>query len=128
MAWQKIDQSFWTHRKTFIVATELDIHPCQAAGHIGALWAWALDNAPNGQLPQSDQMIAYAAHWPSNPSRFVDALVVAGYIDDNFDGRRDLHGWEQWTGALIAKRTEDKKRLQDWRKQKRTLPQREDYE
>jgi hypothetical protein len=116
VAWLKIDQSLLTHRKTMMLAESLDIHEMQAVGHLVALWAWALDNAPSGELPETDRIIARAAQWDGAPSHFTGALADAGFVDDDYDGHRRIHDWHEFAGRLIALREGNKARQQKWRK------------
>jgi hypothetical protein len=62
-AWLELHQSLPTHRKTLIMADALDVKPVQIVGHLTCLWLWALDNAQDGVLHVSPQMIARAAQW-----------------------------------------------------------------
>lgn len=116
-AWIKVDQSLFTHIKISTLADHLDIDDMQAVGHITALWAWAIDNAPDGRLIGTDRIIAKAAHWHGNPARFTEGLYVSGFMDDDFDGKRDLHDWDEWAGALVRKRKADRDRMQEARRQ-----------
>lgn len=123
-AWIKVDQSLFTHRKIATMADHLDIDEMQAVGCITALWSWAIDNAPDGKLTGSDRMIAKASHWYGSPTRYVEALFSAGFMDDDFNGNRELHNWEQWAGALVRKRAIDRERLRHWRDRKLDRKQR----
>lgn len=98
-----------------MLADQLNIDEMQAVGHIASLWAWAIDNAPDGVLPRSERMIASAAHWKGDAVPFVEACVMAGFIDDDFDATRELHDWEQWAGALVRKRDGDRERMRQLR-------------
>ncbi len=115
MAWNKIDVTFWRHKKTMVLACELGVHPAQAAGHVGTLWSWAIDSAQDGILPEQDIIIASAAQWDGKPDFFVNALIFAGFIDDDYMGKRELHDWADWTEALIRRRKEDRERLRKMR-------------
>ena len=113
--WNKIEVDFWRHRKTGVLALELGVHRAQAAGHMGTLWAWALTNAEDGVLPEQDLLIADAAQWDGKPEFFVQALVFAGFVDDDYMGKRELHDWSEWTEALIRRRKEDRARMKQLR-------------
>ena len=117
-AWIKVDQTLLSHRKTLTVSEELDINEVAVIGHLVSLWTWAIDNAPNGELPASERMIARAAMWDGSPAHFVSALVFAGFIDDDCMGKHQLHNWEEWTGALVRSRRESTQRMKDWRQKK----------
>jgi hypothetical protein len=122
MAWIKVEQSLFSHRKTMALACDLDIHEAQAIGHVTALWAWALDNAPSGKLPQEDRMIARAAMWDGAPQHFIEAMTLAGFVDDDYDGNRHLHDWHEYAGRLIGIREGNKKRQQKWRQKQPKSP------
>ncbi|MCL8207248.1 MAG: hypothetical protein K6V97_04120 [Actinomycetia bacterium] len=94
MAWIESHQSLLRHRKTNRVVALLGIHRCQLIGHLHCLWWWALDNVPvDGALGDlSDTEIARAAEWDGDPTAFVRALTVAGFIDERPEGRF-LHDW-----------------------------------
>jgi len=104
MAWIELHQSVWTHRKTWALADELGVSPGQAVMHLAALWCWAIDSAPRGDLggvrPES---IARAAQWGGDPQTFITAAVVAGYLDADEDALR-LHDWADYAGKLMAGR------------------------
>lgn len=128
MAWIKVDQTLFDHRKITRLATMLDVDEMQAVGHVVSLWAWAIDNAQDGILstktktgliPFDDRQLAKAARWRGqmNDSKFVDCLVFSGFIDDDFDGHRTLHDWDEWAGALVKKRNDDRTRMQNLRKE-----------
>jgi hypothetical protein len=102
------------------LAEELDIDDVAAIGHLVALWSWAIDNAPSGVLPQSDRQIATGAMWKGNATKFREALFFAGFIDDDYNGRRTLHDWEEWAGALIRKRNADRERMKELREKQQS--------
>jgi hypothetical protein len=117
--WIKVEPKIMNHRKTFVLAEELDLEPVQVVGHLVSLWGWVMDNCPTGVLPQNDRMIAKAAQWDGAPEPFVRALVHAGFVDDDYMGTMEIHDWHEYAGALIRKRREDVKRMQQWREKKR---------
>jgi hypothetical protein len=92
VAWLELHQSLPTHRKTLMMADALDVKPVQIVGHLTCLWLWALDNAQDGVLHVSPQMIARAAQWEGDPQVFMDALLAAGFLDH--DGR--IHDWDEY--------------------------------
>ena len=114
-AWIRIHQPLFTHRKTMVLACALGIHEAQAIGHLAALWSWALDNALDGRLPTEDRIIARAAMWDGAPQHFVEALIMAKFVDDNYDGKRTIHDWHEYNGRIIGLRQANKKRVAKWR-------------
>ncbi len=101
MAWIESHQSLRDHRKTKALRRVLKIKTPQAIGHLHLLWWWCLDNAPDGNLsdiPSED--LADAAMWTGNPENFVNALIDAGFIDQE---TRQLHDWFDYAGKLLSK-------------------------
>jgi hypothetical protein len=69
------------------------------------LWWWALDYAQDGDLSkfQSDE-IEIGAEWDGETGKFVEALSVAGYLDDD----AQLHDWIDYAGKFIEQRENGK--------------------
>jgi DnaD/phage-associated family protein len=110
LAWIELHQSLWTHKKTIMLAAELDIPDMLAAAHIARLWTWALDNAPNGDLTGlPNRVVAVGAGWTGDPDAFVNALIRAGWLDRE-DDRLMIHDWHDYAGRLIEKREQDRER------------------
>lgn len=115
MAWLQIDQSLTTHRKVWIAAEALDIPPVHMMGHLVSLWLWSLDNAPDGYLDGiRPKIIASAAQWANDPQPFVDALILAGLIDQT-DERLAIHDWAVYGGKLIEQRRASTERAKNAR-------------
>jgi hypothetical protein len=110
MAWIELHQAVWTHRKTFAMADLLDIRETYAAAHVMRLWTWALDNAPDGCLPNSPRIIARSADWDGSPDQFIEALVDAGWVD-RVDDSYHLHDWADYAGRLIDRRVANTERM-----------------
>ena len=114
MAWIELHQSLIHHRKTFDLADTLAISQAQAVGHMAALWCWALDNAPDGDVSAiKPATLARAALWTDGAATFVDALYAVGFLDA--DGR--LHDWEEFAGRLIDRREANAARMRQARAQ-----------
>ena len=92
MAWIELQQSLWTHRKTYALAEALSIDEVHAGGLVARLWCWALDNAQadyehrrgllTGVVPRA---IAGGAGWKGDASSFFYALIDAGFLDNDGD-------------------------------------------
>lgn len=102
MAWIESHQELKDHPKLMRLARALGIHRAQAIGHLHALWWWALDYAPDGDLSDYDpEDIAEAALWDGDAQQFVDALVScgpgssAGFLERE-GTRLLLHDWCQY--------------------------------
>jgi hypothetical protein len=113
MAWLELHQSLPTHRKTLMMADALDVKPVQIVGHLTCLWLWALDNAQDGVLHVSPQMIARAAQWEDEARPFTEALLAAGFLEP--DGH--IHDWDAYAGRLIEGRRKSAERAKAWREQ-----------
>jgi len=103
MAWIELHQSLWTHRKTLILADELEIDETLAGGHLARLWTWALDNAPTGNVGSSPRVISYGAGWKGDAALFFQALVRCGWLEPVAD-TFVLHDWDDYAGKLIEQR------------------------
>lgn len=109
MAWIELHQAIWTHRKAYALGDALDINEMYAVSHVIRLWTWALDNAPEGELPASPRIIARSAGWDGDAPLFVDALVRTGWVDWNGESYF-IHDWAEYAGRLIDRRREDAER------------------
>ena len=114
MAWIEVHQTLPSHRKIKALKRELKIKTPQAVGHMVMLWLWAVDNAPDGDLSGIDpDDIAEAAEWPKDGKAFVDAMIRAGFLDEDMR----LHDWGDFSGMLMEKR--EAKRASDRERQQR---------
>ena len=85
----------------------LKIKTPQAVGHVAMLWLWSIDNAPDGDLSKVDiEDIAEACEWPRGAETFVSAMKEAGLIDADMK----LHDWDEYTGGLMEKREDRRKK------------------
>jgi hypothetical protein len=116
MAWIQLDQTVWTHRKTFDLADRLDLDETYAAAHVARLWCWALDNARIDATARrgyvtgmSARAIAGGAGWKGDPAGFVAALIDCGFIDREGD-ELALHDWWEYAGKFLERRAKDRER------------------
>lgn len=113
MAWLQVHQTLKDHRKLFDAADELEIQPVHMMGLLISFWMWALDNAPTGDLGGiTPRMIARAAQWDGPAEKLSTALIRAGWLDENDDGKLTIHDWYEYTGKLIDQRQAEKERSQ----------------
>ena len=107
MAWIELHQTLPTHRKIMKLRRILKIKTPQAVGHVAMLWLWSIDNAPDGDLSKVDvEDIAEACEWPRGAETFVSAMKEAGLIDADMK----LHDWDEYTGGLMEKREDRRKK------------------
>lgn len=122
MAWIESHQSLSRHKKTLKAAARLSLDRHTLIGHLMELWWWGIDNVPsNGFMGDvTDEEIAFAADWNGDASQFVEALIVAGFIDDSAEGRV-LHDWFDYAGKLLDKREKDALRKREKQEEKKRL-------
>jgi hypothetical protein len=109
MAWIEVHQSLRDHRKTIDLAERLGVSEACAVGHLLFIWLWALDNANDGLLTTSPQVIAKIAAFCGDANAFQSALIESGYVDQVGDSLV-IHDWDDYAGKLIAKRKSDAER------------------
>jgi hypothetical protein len=119
MAWLELHQSLLNHRKTLELADLLGLPPLYAASHMVALWLWALDNAPNGDLHVRVTIISRAAQWVGDANLLVGAMIESGFLDQDDDGI-SIHDWDDYAGKLLDARREHAETMRNWRKSKRS--------
>ena len=107
MAWIELHQTLPTHRKIMKLRRILKIKTPQAVGHVAMLWLWSIDNAPDGDLSKVDvEDIAAACEWSKSAETFVAAMKEAGLMDPDMK----LHDWDEYTGQLMEKREDRRKK------------------
>lgn len=107
MAWIESHQELAQHPKTRRLKRALGVSLPTALGHLHLFWWWAMDYAAEGDLSAySDTDIADAVYWEGDAAVFLDALRIAGFINDD----RTIHDWQTYVGRLLAKRRTDAER------------------
>lgn len=115
MAWIESHQSLGSHWKTSQLAAELEISEVQAVGHLHYFWWWCLDHASNGSLTRIPlRAIALNAKWEGDESRFLTALLKAGFVEKRGKGLR-IHDWYDYAGKLIERRAKHKETMRQSR-------------
>lgn len=110
MAWIELHQAVWSHKKTLILAAELNIKDMYAAAHMAHLWSWGLDNTPDGDLSDLPyKVIASGAGWDGEPEAFVKAAIKAGWFDETETGLL-IHDWDEYAGKLMERRNAERER------------------
>lgn len=122
MAWTEVHQSIWTHRKTYMLARELNMEPDVAVAKLIRLWHWSLDNAQSGKLGDIPaDIIAMAMNYNGDGDDLLRALVRSGWVDQA-DGDLEIHEWPEYGGRLIEARKRDAERKRRDRRQDPTPP------
>lgn len=104
LPWIKVYGDLPTHRKSVTLAALLG-EP-RAWTHVVELWLWVSRHAPEGDLGKMpDAAVAAVSGWRGDASAFVNALRVAGFLDDTH-----VHGWHEHNGAHFRKQAADKVR------------------
>lgn len=121
--WIESHQSLLRHRKTNQAVRLLGCDRFKLVGHLHALWWWAIDNAPNGEVMAETDVID-GAEWDGNPEHFVSSLRQSGFLDAVPDGYI-IHDWLDFTGRLIETReryrTANRVRQQRYRERRNAL-------
>lgn len=108
MAWLRSEQSLAGHPKTKRAARALSISIPAMIGHLHCLWYWAMDYAPEGDLGEfEDWELGEAALYEGDPAGFIEALISAGFIDQD----RKIHDWYEYAGRLIEQREANAERM-----------------
>lgn len=114
--WIQVYSNITTHPKTSKLADELNLQSAQvnpniiAAGMMVSLWTWAIQNAYSGDLKDcSARTIAEACKWKKKPETFVQALITAGYLDEDMK----LHDWLEYTYLWVESEQEKKENAKE---------------
>lgn len=116
MPWIESHQDLRDHPKTVRFRRRLGVPLPTAIGHLHMLWWWALSYADDGDLSQhEDDVIAEACGFEGDASAFVEALVYAGFLDED----RRVHDWDDYAGRLVEKREANAQRMRQARAARR---------
>lgn len=119
MLYIQVDVTLIDHPKTKKLARLLGISRMTAVGHLVAMWSWAAQYVPDGDLTgyrAAPEVIADGAQWDGDASQFVKALIDArvgkqhGFLEDAPDGSLRLHDWHEYFGKVIERRRADTER------------------
>jgi hypothetical protein len=120
MLYIQIDVTLIDHPKLKKLARLLGVSRVAAVGHLAALWAWAAQYAPDGDLTtylEEPEALAEAAMWEGNPQTFFDALVGArfgdgvGFLEVTVAGALILHDWSDFFGRVQERRAANAERM-----------------
>ncbi len=98
----------YKHPKTLDLAARLDVDRSQAIGYLSLLWDWTADYAIRGDIGKwANGAIARGCDWNRDPDEFIEAMVAAGWLDENDEHRLIVHDWpehcENWVKAKVTK-------------------------
>jgi len=109
-AWIESHQALRHHPKTLRLARRLGVTLPAAIGHLHCLWWFALEYAQDGDLSRLDgEEIAIGAGWDGDPAAFIEAAVIAGFLERDGSGLR-VHDWHDYAGKLLERRARDRER------------------
>ena len=105
-------QSLRDHPKTRKLSRELGIPVPTVIGHLHCLWWWAMDYAQDGDLSRYEVIdVAIGAGWDGDHWEFVTALEEAGFLDEDGNGNRSIHDWEDYAGKLLDRKRANAERM-----------------
>ena len=99
MAWISVDTDVRDHPKTRHLSKLLQCSRHEAIGILVLLWQWGLTNATReGKIScATAEDIAIGVMFTSKPPQhLVDALITAGWLEQESDGDYVLHDWSEW--------------------------------
>ena len=115
MSWIKVHQSIATNRKVLQAADVLRIPEAQMIGHLVLLWLWSIENAPEGRLIVSEEMLRKVAGFPKPGRTFVDALVQAGLLQTDGDGRYLIVNYDEHISPIVLATERNRRRVREYR-------------
>lgn len=124
MAWISVDTDVRDHPKTRHLSKLLQCSRHEAIGILVMLWMWGLTNATReGKIScATAEDIAIGVMFTSKPSQhLVDALITAGWLEQESDGDYVLHDWSEWQDywyKAIDKRKANAEKIKKYREQK----------
>jgi hypothetical protein len=121
MAWIELHQSLPSHRKTLAVADALNLPEYAVVGLLACLWLWALDNAPDGSLPDAPRRLARAIRYDGDADALVGSLLEAGFLHRDGD-RLTIHNWQDYAGKLMGQRAKNAERQARFRERQKGDP------
>lgn len=98
MPWIRSHTNVERHKKTLVMAEELNIPSVHLSGHLHALWHQVLEQAEDGNLEGlSDRLIAHWAQFDGDAGAFVSALRKYHWLDGAL-----LHDWLDYAGNYLT--------------------------
>ena len=101
MAWISVDTDVRDHPKTRHLSKLLQCSRHEAIGILVLLWQWGLTNATReGKIScATAEDIAIGVMFTGKPpQQLVEALITAGWLEQESNGDYVLHDWSEWQG------------------------------
>ena len=87
------------------LARRLGVGKAATAGHLEALWHFASEQAPAGDVGRwEDADIEEGCFWEGKPGAMVAAMVSEGWLDECKNHRLVVHHWSDHAPEMIRKR------------------------
>jgi hypothetical protein len=95
------------HPKTYDLAARLDVDRPTALGYLTLTWDFVAEVTPSGDIGRwPNGAIARACDYLGDPDKFVNALVDAGWLDQDDEYRLVVHDWpdhcERWVRSKMT--------------------------
>lgn len=120
LLWHRTNNDIVDHPKTGHL--EQLLGDPNALAYITRLMAWTMRFCPRGRLaPFHGPSIENACRWRGPSGALLAAFVAAGQLDALDDGGWEVHDWDQYQGAAVAKAEKDINRKQESRKNRANL-------
>jgi hypothetical protein len=123
MTYIQVHQSLLTHRKTYRMAKLLERDPFYVVGLLIAFWAWAVDNAPNGQIFEEDHDVLadvlhiseHNGYVTGSVTKIIEVMLQTRFLDVHENGDIFIHDWDDYVGRLIDGRAKNAAKQRAWR-------------
>lgn len=95
------------HSKLLHLAALLKLEEWMAAGLLEYLWHTTAKQAPRGDIGKLTNLhLALAMRYRRDPDKMVEALVTAGWIEENKELRLVIHDWHDHADDAVRKHLE----------------------
>lgn len=86
------------------LSKRLGVGLAATVGHLELLWHFTAKQAPSGDVGRwTDDEISEACDWDGDPSWFIDALVIARWLDPCPASRLIVHDWHEHADDALRK-------------------------
>lgn len=113
--WIQVYANLPSHRKICKLRNVLGMKSnYEATGLIVSLWCWAAVNAPDGNIGgYNSRDIAEAIGYKKAPSKLIDVLTDAGFVDVQENGNTVIHDWDEHAALLMDSNEQQKKNTRE---------------
>ena len=105
LLWVPLFEDLLDNAKTWKLAAFIKADEIRAAGHLVALWLWAIRKRPSGIFePDEGMIISKAMRWAGDAEAMAVSMRDIGWLDVVKGGktgsRLELHDWPSYVGLL----------------------------